>query len=614
MLDPRTLSIALDDLLPVERTVVVDSGAFMGWPSMYLRVPDAAGFVFPQAFQCVGLALGNAIGAAIARPDRLTVAALGDGGALLSLPEFETLGRLGLPMLVVIYDDAAYGAEVHHFAPMGEAVDLAQFPDTDFAALARAAGCHGLTARSLDDLAALRDVARRARRPFVLDAKVDPDDLRRLARGSVQTLTEEDNPCPCSPISSTPCSPAPPASSTSPSRCSERTPVLVLPEPFANTPGLTPPRAQPLRRPRPRLGVGRPGDRRARRHALRRADPLDHRPRRRGRRQRAARAARRPGRRHRQVRRGGAGPRLPADRRPGARLRGRARRRCPTGAWLLLRTGWDARAHDQDAFLNVSDGQPHTPGIDAECARWLAQESPVVGVGVETVGTDAGAAGGFDPPFPVHHFVLGAGKYGLTQLANLAELPPVGAVVDRGAAEARRAGPAARRGRSRWSAPELAGQEVVVGADGEDARQAPHAPALGALEPARALGEVEGQLAAEPERVGDQVAVVERDRRPQLVADLGEEDDAARRAALVELGEAGRAASASSGVAQRMVRRRPPPCGARSAPVAGSFVGPLRSLHHACADMPTWSAEAALAHIGQNGARWSRRALTVARR
>ncbi len=101
----------------------------------------------------------------------------------------------------------------------------------------------------------------------------------------------------------------------------------------------------------------------------------------------------------------------------------------PDGSWLLLRTGWDARAHDQDAFLNVQDGQPHTPGIDAECARWLAQESPVVGVGVETVGTDAGAAGGFDPPFPVHHFLLGAGKYGLTQLANLAELPPVGAVV-----------------------------------------------------------------------------------------------------------------------------------------------------------------------------------------
>jgi kynurenine formamidase len=101
----------------------------------------------------------------------------------------------------------------------------------------------------------------------------------------------------------------------------------------------------------------------------------------------------------------------------------------PDGAWLLFRTGWDARAHDQEAFLNVSDGAPHTPGIGAECARWLAEESPFVGVGVETVGTDAGAAAGFEPPFPVHHYLLGAGKYGLTQLANLAELPPLGAIV-----------------------------------------------------------------------------------------------------------------------------------------------------------------------------------------
>ncbi len=97
----------------------------------------------------------------------------------------------------------------------------------------------------------------------------------------------------------------------------------------------------------------------------------------------------------------------------------------PDGGWLLLRTGWDARAHDQDTFLNGA----HTPGPDAECARWLAQETPLAGIGVETVGTDAGAAGGFDPPFPVHAYVLGAGKYGVTQLANLAELPPTGAIV-----------------------------------------------------------------------------------------------------------------------------------------------------------------------------------------
>jgi kynurenine formamidase len=97
----------------------------------------------------------------------------------------------------------------------------------------------------------------------------------------------------------------------------------------------------------------------------------------------------------------------------------------PEGGWLLLRTGWDARAHDQDAFLNGG----RTPGPDAEAARYLAERSGIVGVGVETVGTDAGAAHSFDPPFPVHHFLLGAGKYGLTQLANLAELPPTGALI-----------------------------------------------------------------------------------------------------------------------------------------------------------------------------------------
>lgn len=100
----------------------------------------------------------------------------------------------------------------------------------------------------------------------------------------------------------------------------------------------------------------------------------------------------------------------------------------PEGGWLLLRTGWDARAHDAGAFLNAGSGTPRSPGFDAECARWIAEDSPLVGVGVETVGIDAGAAGGFDPPFPVHYYLLGAGKYGVTQLANLALLPPTGAL------------------------------------------------------------------------------------------------------------------------------------------------------------------------------------------
>jgi thiamine pyrophosphate-dependent acetolactate synthase large subunit-like protein len=174
-IDPRTLSIALDDLLPPERTVATDSGHFMGYPAMYLDVPDQPGFVFAQAFQSVGLGLANAIGAAVARPERLCVAAVGDGGALMALGELETAARYRLPMVVVVYNDAAYGAEVHHFGPMGQDVDLTRFPDTDFAALARAAGAEGIAVRGPEDLAPLKEWIGRRDRPLVIDAKVNPD-------------------------------------------------------------------------------------------------------------------------------------------------------------------------------------------------------------------------------------------------------------------------------------------------------------------------------------------------------------------------------------------------------------------------------------------------------
>jgi kynurenine formamidase len=101
----------------------------------------------------------------------------------------------------------------------------------------------------------------------------------------------------------------------------------------------------------------------------------------------------------------------------------------PDGGWLLYRTGWDSRSGDEARFLNADETGPHTPGVSAECARWLAEETGLAGIGVETVGTDAGAAHGFTPPFPCHHYFLGAGKCGLTQLQNLASLPATGALL-----------------------------------------------------------------------------------------------------------------------------------------------------------------------------------------
>ncbi len=100
----------------------------------------------------------------------------------------------------------------------------------------------------------------------------------------------------------------------------------------------------------------------------------------------------------------------------------------PDGGWLLVRTGWDARTSQQEA-INADDSGPHSPGLSADCARWVADESAVIGMGVETVGTDAGAAHSFDPAFPCHSALMGSNKYGLTQLQNLAQLPPTGAVL-----------------------------------------------------------------------------------------------------------------------------------------------------------------------------------------
>ena len=101
--------------------------------------------------------------------------------------------------------------------------------------------------------------------------------------------------------------------------------------------------------------------------------------------------------------------------------------RVPEGAWVFLRTGW-SRRDGKEAFLNVAEDGPHSPGFHQETSALLAHDRAVLGVGVETVGTDAGQAGTFDPPFPNHGTMHGAGRFGLASLCNLDQLPPTGAV------------------------------------------------------------------------------------------------------------------------------------------------------------------------------------------
>jgi thiamine pyrophosphate-dependent acetolactate synthase large subunit-like protein len=173
-IDPRLLSSTLDRLLPAERTVAVDSGNFMGYPAAYLQVPDEQGFCFTQGFQSIGLGLATAIGAALARPDRLAVAALGDGGALMGVAELETVVRAGIPMVVVVYDDRGYGAEVHHFT--GGDLTTVRFPDTDIAAIGRGFGFDTVTVNAPDDLKGVSDwLAGPRTAPLLVHARIASD-------------------------------------------------------------------------------------------------------------------------------------------------------------------------------------------------------------------------------------------------------------------------------------------------------------------------------------------------------------------------------------------------------------------------------------------------------
>ncbi|WP_214317430.1 thiamine pyrophosphate-binding protein [Nonomuraea sediminis] len=173
-IDPRTLTIGLDDALPAERILSIDSGNFMGYPAAFMDVPDEQGFCFTQAFQSIGLGLATAIGAALARPDRMPVAALGDGGALMGISELETVARLGLPMVIVVYDDEAYGAEVHHFT--GQPMETVTFPPTDFASIARGYGLAAITVTEPGDLAGVAAWVSGPRdRALLVHAKVTRD-------------------------------------------------------------------------------------------------------------------------------------------------------------------------------------------------------------------------------------------------------------------------------------------------------------------------------------------------------------------------------------------------------------------------------------------------------
>lgn len=173
-LDPRSVMRRLNGVLPANRVVVSDGGHFIGWANAYLDLPAADSLTLVgTAFQSIGLGLPSAPGVAAARPDATVIAVIGDGGGLMGLPDLDSLARTAASAIVLVFNDAAYGAEVHQYGSQGLDQDIMLIDEVDFAQVAEGFGCRSAVVRTLDDLAAVESwVADGTRGTFVADLRV----------------------------------------------------------------------------------------------------------------------------------------------------------------------------------------------------------------------------------------------------------------------------------------------------------------------------------------------------------------------------------------------------------------------------------------------------------
>lgn len=172
--DPRALAIELDKLLPEDRTLVYDAGNFMSVVP-FLTVPGPGHLKLTSDFASIGLGFGTALGYAKARPDSTTVLVIGDGGFMMTMGELETVVREDLPMVIVLMNDCAYGAELHFLKARNLPVEKSVFPDVDFAPIAEGFAFEGHTVRSLDQLRQLAPVLAKPEGPILLDCKINAD-------------------------------------------------------------------------------------------------------------------------------------------------------------------------------------------------------------------------------------------------------------------------------------------------------------------------------------------------------------------------------------------------------------------------------------------------------
>lgn len=187
-LDPRWLAMALDESLP-HRILVLDSGHFSGFANVYMHVDSPIDHLFAHDFGAVGLGLGTAIGAALARPDELVALVVGDGGLMMSLPDLDTARREHTNLAIFVMNDGGYGAEAHRLRLKGHDPGPALFTNPSFTALANAIGIRSMVLATPEDLHELPRFLEEGEMPVLVECLVDPlirsrtmEDLYRVGR------------------------------------------------------------------------------------------------------------------------------------------------------------------------------------------------------------------------------------------------------------------------------------------------------------------------------------------------------------------------------------------------------------------------------------------------
>ena len=173
-LDPRSAMAALNTILPASRQVVSDGGHFIGWASYYLDLPEPDALIMVGThYQAIGLGFPSAPGAVRARPDATTVVVTGDGGGIMGLPDLDTVVRTASSAVVLVFNDACYGAEIHQYGSQGLHEAVMEIEQADFAQLAAGFGAAGLVVETMQDLDGVRDwVEAGARGTLVVDLRI----------------------------------------------------------------------------------------------------------------------------------------------------------------------------------------------------------------------------------------------------------------------------------------------------------------------------------------------------------------------------------------------------------------------------------------------------------